>query len=102
LVRVVCAEFHADLLQYLNRKPPFGKALLAATDAFPRCSVSIKEIEVQHSMEPNQPVVVSLEITCGVEVGLASTPKGMRHGPEMISILTCTSSLEFVDYRRIS
>jgi len=75
--------------------------LLAAADCFPSCSVLIKELEVQSSLGENLPVAVLLEITCGVEVGAASKAKGKYFGSEMISVFTCTSNLDFVDYRRV-
>lgn len=88
--------------QWLNRKPPFGKVLLASVDTFPRCSVSITDLGIQKQTAANRPVISSLEIRCSAEVAMAFKTTGPRSRPGTVSILTCTSDLAFLDYRRIS
>ncbi|KAJ7172122.1 Sec63 Brl domain-containing protein [Mycena filopes] len=89
----------------LNRRSPFGHEVLAAVREFPQYTLAIQEIEV-HSNGGKDPVEIELSISCGfVAVEPTSGSKGKkargRTYTQMTAILTVTSDLEMVDFRRI-
>ncbi|KAG6814547.1 hypothetical protein H0H92_000074 [Tricholoma furcatifolium] len=89
----------------LNRRSPFGLELLTSARELPRYTLSISELDVTSSGGGN-PVEVELSVHCGlVKTGNTqpSKPKKRRgyHG-DMTVVLTVSSDLELIDYRRIS
>ncbi|KAI6028575.1 hypothetical protein F5J12DRAFT_889093 [Pisolithus orientalis] len=89
--------------ELLNRRPPFGSEVLAAAKEFPKYFLSVKETKTVPSDGEN-PVEVELTIECGLVPDSmmprkAKVPK--RAGAEMTTLLTLTSDLTFVDFRRI-
>ncbi|KAG8817027.1 Sec63 [Serendipita sp. 399] len=86
---------------WLNRKAPFGSKTLAMVNSFPRCTLSIEELDTMPSRDGKNPVVVSLRIGCS-----ASSEEDARSQAKTsfgaASVLTCLSSGELIDYRRIT
>ncbi|KAG8799814.1 Sec63, partial [Serendipita sp. 399] len=86
---------------WLNRKAPFGSKTLAMVKLFPRCTLSIEELDTMPSRDGKNPVVVSLRIGCS-----ASSEEDARSQAKTsfgaASVLTCLSSGELIDYRRIT
>lgn len=89
------------LHQLLNRRPPFGHEVLATLRHFPQYTVDIQEVHVTAS-DTETPVEVELSITCGLVIdgGPSSTKKKNIKGPDMTIVLTLSSDLEFIDFRR--
>ncbi|KAJ7047198.1 P-loop containing nucleoside triphosphate hydrolase protein [Mycena alexandri] len=89
----------------LNRRSPFGHEVLASVRELPQYTLAIQEVEV-HSNGGKDPVEVELSISCALAaVELTNGPKGKkprgRTFTQMTAILTVTSDLEMVDFRRI-
>ncbi|KAG8989050.1 Sec63 [Tulasnella sp. 427] len=84
----------------LNRKPPFGHDILEEVSALPKYRLKINEAALTHS-GGTEPVVASLAIEVGLD-GPLTTPRGKK-APILgfASVLTVTSDMEFIDYRRI-
>ncbi|KAG8974345.1 Sec63, partial [Tulasnella sp. 427] len=87
-------------LELLNRKPPFGHNILEEVSALPKYRLTINEEALAHS-GGTEPVVASLKIEVGLD-GPLTTPRGKK-APILgfASVLTVTSDMEFIDYRRI-
>ncbi|KAK0211119.1 Sec63 Brl domain-containing protein [Desarmillaria ectypa] len=89
----------------LNRRPPFGLEMLASALEFPSYLLKITEIEVRTS-NAEKPVEVDLSIECGLTDEYFTShakprkPKGRIYN--MTSIITLTSDMELIDFRRIS
>ncbi|KAG9051101.1 Sec63 [Tulasnella sp. UAMH 9824] len=85
----------------LNRKPPFGRDILEEVSNLPQYRVVIREESLTHS-KGAEPVVASLAIEVGLDVPLA-TPKGKKiQNAGFACILTVTSDMEFIDFRRVA
>ncbi|KAJ7709458.1 hypothetical protein B0H17DRAFT_1190666 [Mycena rosella] len=86
----------------LNRRPPFGNEVLASVKELPQYTLAIKEVDVQTN-GGKDPVEIELAITCGLEVEPLNPSKGRKQKgrTQMTAILTLTSDLEFIDFRRI-
>ncbi|KAJ7481219.1 inner membrane protein import complex subunit Tim54-domain-containing protein [Mycena galericulata] len=82
--------------------PCSATKVLASVNDLPQYTLSIKEIEV-HSNGGKDPVEVELSVTCGLvaEPSNGSKGKKARGRTLMTAILTLTSDLEMVDFRRI-
>ncbi|KAI9446595.1 P-loop containing nucleoside triphosphate hydrolase protein [Lactarius indigo] len=92
---------YIDML--LNKKQASGHKILSAVRELPQYSVTIDELSVVHSTS-DSPIDVELDIKCSVSWERASSkPKAHknRHFVDMTYILTVTSDLEFIDFRRI-
>ncbi|KIK31009.1 hypothetical protein PISMIDRAFT_5571, partial [Pisolithus microcarpus 441] len=90
--------------ELLNRRPPFGSEVLAAAKEFPRYFVNVKETRAFPSDGKN-PVEVELSIECGLLPDSMASRKAKvpkRTGTEMTTLLTLTSDLIFIDFRRIA
>ncbi|KAF9495867.1 P-loop containing nucleoside triphosphate hydrolase protein [Pleurotus eryngii] len=86
----------------LNRRPPFGLDLMNSLKSFPQYFIKLKEIGTSMYGGESQ-VEVRMLIECGLKAEWIK-PKSGRHktsGASMTSILTVTSDMEFIDYRRI-
>ncbi|KAG8825359.1 Sec63 [Serendipita sp. 401] len=85
---------------WLNRKAPFGRKTLSMVNSLPRFTLSVEEVDTKPSKDGKTPVIVSLQIGCSAtceETGSKTkTPFGTA------SVLTCLSTGELVDYRRIT
>ncbi|KII88121.1 hypothetical protein PLICRDRAFT_698570 [Plicaturopsis crispa FD-325 SS-3] len=86
----------------LNRKSPFGLEILASTTNFPQYSLKIDKLDVSSSGGQG-PVEVELSIECTLKV---DNPPGwkakkVKKGTDMTSVLTLTSDLDYIDFRRI-
>ncbi|KAF8163444.1 P-loop containing nucleoside triphosphate hydrolase protein [Crassisporium funariophilum] len=86
----------------LNRRSPFGLEVLASVAELPQYSLNVKELEV-HSDGGKSPVCIDVLVECGLKETLnPSKPKKHRHRSiNMTAILTLTSDLDFIDFRRI-
>ncbi|KAH9060008.1 P-loop containing nucleoside triphosphate hydrolase protein [Lactarius vividus] len=92
---------YIDML--LNKKQASGHKILVAVRELPQYSVTIDELSVVHSTS-DSPIDVELDIQCSVSwEGASSKPKAHknRHFADMTYVLTVTSDLEFIDFRRI-
>ncbi|KAG6335484.1 hypothetical protein ID866_3612 [Astraeus odoratus] len=90
--------------QLLNRRPPFGSEVLVAAKEFPRYFLGVKEVAIAAS-HGNDPVEVKLSIECGLIPDSTASQKcktSRRMGAEMTNLLTLTSDLIFIDFRRIA
>lgn len=84
----------------LNRRPPFGLEILASVKEFPQYRLSIKEIEVTKKSGSTE---VDLEVECGLlayETNV-TRKKSKGFGLPMTTILTLTSDMDLIDFRRI-
>lgn len=91
-------------IQLLNRKAPYGHEILAFVRSLPVYFIAIKELDVSSSAG-KRPVSIELSVTCGLEKALNENSKQSKHRSRsvgMTSILTTTSDLDLVDFRRIS
>ncbi|TFY71871.1 hypothetical protein EVG20_g1121 [Dentipellis fragilis] len=89
----------------LNRKQPgFGYNVLAAVADLPQYFLKVTNGSVQTS-EGQGPVEIELTIECGLKAeGSATVAKSKKYKPyalDYTSILTLTSDMELVDFRRI-
>ncbi|KAJ7256507.1 Sec63 Brl domain-containing protein [Mycena haematopus] len=87
----------------LNRRSPFGHEVLASVKEFPQYTLAVQEVGVQ-SNGGADPVELELSITCGLAVEQSSASKGKKQPKsrtQMTAILTLTSDLEMIDFRRI-
>ncbi len=96
---------NSSFSQLLNRRPPFGLEMLASAREFPSYMLKITEIEVRTS-GATKPVEVDLSIECGLtDETFTSQPKSKKQKGRvynMTSIITLTSDMELIDFRRIS
>ena len=90
-------------VKLLNRRPPFGHQILASVRQLPKYSVSIKKTDVTAS-DGTQPVEVELAIECVLLENNApvQAQKTKTKYRDTTLVLTVTSDLDFVDFRRIS
>lgn len=91
-----------DDQQMLNRKPPFGLNVIAAVKQLPQYTLRVVETGlVTHKAQG--PVEVELEVECGmiVERDAAPMKKNKARTSDMTLVLTVTSELDFIDFRRI-
>lgn len=92
-----------DGQQMLNRKPPFGLNVIAAAKQLPQYTLRVVETSlVTHKAQG--PVEVELEVECGMIVERDAVPmkRAKSRTSDMTLVLTVTSELDFVDFRRIS
>ncbi|KAF7791334.1 hypothetical protein EIP86_002348 [Pleurotus ostreatoroseus] len=87
----------------LNRRPPFGHQILASVRQLPKYLVSIKKTDVTAS-DGIQPVEVELTIECGLleDNTPVQAKKAKTKFRDTTLVLTVTSDLDFIDFRRIS
>jgi ATP-dependent DNA helicase HFM1/MER3 len=89
-------------LQLLNRRSPFGLNVLASVAEFPLYSLSMKETDI--FSDGTNPVQVHLLVECGLvdEVSPLIKPKKQnRHAMSITVVLTLTSDMDMIDFRRI-
>ncbi|OCH92100.1 P-loop containing nucleoside triphosphate hydrolase protein, partial [Obba rivulosa] len=87
----------------LNRKPPFGHELIASAKEFPQYQLGITEVDVAAS-DGKRPLQVELTIECSAVLPKATNAKqkkAKQKGLDMTVVLTLTSDMEFIDFRRI-
>jgi ATP-dependent DNA helicase HFM1/MER3 len=99
-----------DVFQLLNRRAPFGDAVVAAARQLPQYSLKVTEVSIT-TFGGDKPVTIELNIECGL-VGApeAKYTQGKKHKQAslgmtslgMTAILTLTSDNNLVDFRRIS
>jgi ATP-dependent DNA helicase HFM1/MER3 len=99
-------RFILTVEQLLNKKQASGHKILSSVREFPLYSVSIHELAVAHStVTTDNAVDVEVEIQCSVSLEGASSSKSKvqksRHYHDMTYILTLTSDMDFIDFRRI-
>ncbi|KAH9966525.1 P-loop containing nucleoside triphosphate hydrolase protein [Russula dissimulans] len=91
--------------QMLNKKQSSGFKILSAVRELPQYSVTVHELAVAHTTTTSHNAVdVELDIRCSVSIeGSSSKSKAQksRHYQDTTHILTVTSDLEFIDFRRI-
>ncbi|KIP12314.1 hypothetical protein PHLGIDRAFT_330071 [Phlebiopsis gigantea 11061_1 CR5-6] len=87
----------------LNRRPPFGHQVLAIVNQFPQYYIEVEEIGTTHS-DGSSPVEVELAVTCGLlddsDTGAGLPKKSKSKYKDMTQILTVSSDLDYVDFRR--
>ncbi|KDQ61091.1 hypothetical protein JAAARDRAFT_173613 [Jaapia argillacea MUCL 33604] len=92
---------HGLELYLLNRRPGFGYEVLGLLSELPRYLLTVQETG---SSVGNAAVEVELSISCGLILNGSSLPKSKKRkgrGTEHTAVLTTTSDLDFVDFRRI-
>ena len=91
--------------QLLNKKQASGHKILSIVRELPQYSITIHELAVAHTtVGTGSAVDVEIDIQCSVSLdGTSSKSKGhkSRHYQDMTYILTVTSEMAFVDFRRI-
>ena len=92
--------------QLLNKKQASGHKILSIVRELPQYSVTIHELAIAHTtVDSGNAVDVEVDIQCSVSLDGASSSKSKgqksRHYQDMTYILTVTSDLEFIDFRRI-
>lgn len=89
--------------QLLNRRPPFGHQVLAIVNQFPQYCIEVEEVGTTHS-DGSSPVEVELAVTCGLlddsDTGAGLPKKSKSKYKDMTQILTVSSDLDYVDFRR--
>jgi ATP-dependent DNA helicase HFM1/MER3 len=88
-------------MKLLNRKPHFGHDVIASVLELPHYDLEFKDITVE-SFGGFKPVEVKFEVHCALQraAGKVATKKSL--GIQGITtILTMTSDLELLDFRRI-
>jgi len=90
-------------LKLLNRRPPFGLEVLASVRELPQYFVKVTALKVS-AHGGKGPVEVDLSIECGLleeqlPPSKAKKPKGRISN--MTAILTLTSDMDLLDFRRI-
>ncbi|CAK5277542.1 unnamed protein product [Mycena citricolor] len=89
----------------LNRRPPFGHEIISSVRELPHYMLEVQQQE-HRSNGGQDPVEVDLCITCGLaqELEMPNKAKKTARGKytnNMTDILTLTSDLELIDFRRI-
>ncbi|KAH6918431.1 Sec63 Brl domain-containing protein [Coprinopsis sp. MPI-PUGE-AT-0042] len=86
----------------LNRRPGFGHEVLGLVNAIPRYEVQINVVEVRTDGGKSD-VQAELAIECRASLGdaLRTSKKTKPRSFDMTSILTVSSDMDFVDFRRI-
>ena len=90
-------------LQLLNRRSPFGYEVLSSANEFPQYSLSVTEVALC-SNGKDGPIEVELSIECGLAVEQTTAvklKKQKNRSANMTAVLTLTSDLDLVDFRRI-
>ncbi|KAF8499942.1 P-loop containing nucleoside triphosphate hydrolase protein, partial [Gautieria morchelliformis] len=92
-------------IKLLNRRAPFGDAVVAAARRLPQYSLKVTEVSTT-TFGGDKPVAIELSIECGL-IGApeAKSTKGKERKQAslgMTAILTLTSDNNLVDFRRIS
>ncbi|KAI5117308.1 hypothetical protein M0805_005536 [Coniferiporia weirii] len=87
----------------LNRRPPFGHEVLAFVRNLPQYDLTVKVDDIT-SYNAKKPVSVELTIECrALQPSIVKAKSKQRsRSLGMTSILTTTSDLDFVDFRRIA
>ena len=93
---------HPYSLQLLNRRPPFGLEVISYARNLPEYYVTIEEVDITRS-DGQSPVEVELAITCGIKNDSADpkSKKGKSKFRDSTVVFVVTSTLDFVDFRRI-
>ena len=89
-------------LQLLNRRHPFGFSVLASVAEFPLYSLNVKETDI--FSDGTNPIQVHLLVECGLldEVSPSiKSKKQNRHAMSITVVLTLTSDMDMIDFRRI-
>ncbi|EJU00681.1 P-loop containing nucleoside triphosphate hydrolase protein [Dacryopinax primogenitus] len=84
----------------LGRHAPFGRDVLKSVKTLPDYSLSVEETSIDPSKD-NRPVCARLHISISVVCEIGRKKKGKSLHLGATSILTWTSDLEVVDFRRI-
>lgn len=90
--------------QLLNRRPPFGLEVLTSARELPHYSLTISELSVTSNGGGKAPVEVDLLIECRLAEDSSYASRSRRHkghASDMTAVLTLTSDMEFLDFRRI-
>jgi ATP-dependent DNA helicase HFM1/MER3 len=92
--------------QLLNKKQASGHKILSVVRELPQYSVTIQELAIAHTTVGSGGTVdVEVDIQCSVSLDGTSSSKSKgqrgRLYQDMTYILTVTSDLDFIDFRRI-
>ncbi|KAF8077800.1 Sec63 Brl domain-containing protein [Lyophyllum atratum] len=90
----------------LNRRSPFGLELLASARDMPQYLLKVTQLNVS-SNGGKDPVEIELSIECGLQEShegqsFTKAKKDKGRSPNMTVVLTISSDMDLVDYRRIS
>ncbi|EGN95664.1 hypothetical protein SERLA73DRAFT_76746 [Serpula lacrymans var. lacrymans S7.3] len=97
---------HRSLLNMellLNRRAPFGFEILASARQLPKYDIRVTETDITPS-NGKEPVEIELSIQCGLISEDAPPTKVKKQKGQIINmttVLTVTSDLTFIDFRRI-
>ena len=108
LVRIIMfllgVRLNSHVRQLLNRRPPYGNEILQFVRDLPQYIVAVDESTIIPS-SGTEPVEVDLSVSLALK-GDVKDSKGKRHKDRrslgMTTVLTLTSDLDFIDFRRIS
>ncbi|TFK42447.1 hypothetical protein BDQ12DRAFT_732098 [Crucibulum laeve] len=85
----------------LNRRPPFGLQVLSSVEKLPRYSLEVTEVGVT-PRGGKGPVEAEILIECGLADDQAAASKSKKHKhTDMTVVLTLSSDMDFIDFRRI-
>jgi ATP-dependent DNA helicase HFM1/MER3 len=97
-MRRVLFEF-AHSTQLLSRRPPFGREVLSSVMALPSYTLKLDEKRVRGG--GSDPLEVELCVQCGLSVDSQPSKQRNTKYHDITNVLTLTSDLDFVDFRRI-
>ncbi|THU88606.1 P-loop containing nucleoside triphosphate hydrolase protein [Dendrothele bispora CBS 962.96] len=88
----------------LNRRPPFGLELLASLNEFPQYSLNVVQ-QRACVFGGKRPIEIDLLVKCGLVQEESKTKTKLKKQRnrfiDMTAVLTLTSDMEFIDFRRI-
>ncbi|THU96369.1 P-loop containing nucleoside triphosphate hydrolase protein [Dendrothele bispora CBS 962.96] len=91
-------------LTLLNRRPPFGLELLASLNEFPQYSLNVVQ-QRACVFGGKRPIEIDLLVKCGLVQEESKTKTKLKKQRnrfiDMTAVLTLTSDMEFIDFRRI-
>ncbi|KAF8643832.1 hypothetical protein AX16_008849 [Volvariella volvacea WC 439] len=83
----------------LNRRTPFGQDVLASAAEIPQYALQVNPIAVR-TPGGGEPVEVEFSVECRLLTHDLKSKKAKNHSYSMTAILTVTSELQLVDFRR--
>ena len=79
--------------------------MLASARELPEYSLNVTEVDVTSSAGSHKPVEVGLSVDCSLvadqSAGTSKAKKQKGRASNMTTVLTLTSDLDFIDFRRI-
>ncbi|KAF9527017.1 hypothetical protein CPB83DRAFT_908025 [Crepidotus variabilis] len=87
----------------LNRRSPFGLEVISSVNELPEYMLQIQELEL-HSNQGRTPVEVKLGVECTLlerDTSKSKSKKSRTRSYDRTAVLTLTSDMDFVDFRRV-